>query len=293
MEKGYSMNRVIHPRRSVLYVPGINARALEKARGLPVDCLIIDLEDSVAPDAKAEARAQVVQFLAESGFGNKEIVIRVNGIETPWGVDDIAAIPAMNPDAVVFPKIESVRGLEAAVNALSAAAVKPELPVWIMAETPRCILDIDEITGSQPRLEVVVMGTSDLAKAMRVPHTPQREGLLTALSLTILAARAHGLDILDGVFLDLNDPDGFKESCVQGCNMGFDGKTLIHPKQVAAANEIYGISAEEVAHARKVIAAWEIAEMEGKGVVLVDGRLVESLHVDEARRVLTMHEVIS
>lgn len=287
------MNKVIRPRRSVLYVPGINARALEKAQGLPVDCLIIDLEDSVAPDAKAEARAQVVQFLAEAALGNKEVVIRINGIETPWGVDDIAAIPEKNVDAVVFPKIESVSGLEAAVNALSAAHVKQDLPVWIMAETPRCILDIDEIAGSQARLDAIVMGTSDLAKAMRVPHTPQREGLLTALNLTVLAARAHGLDILDGVFLDLNDSTGFREACVQGCNMGFDGKTLIHPKQIAAANEIYGISDEEVAWARKIIGAWEVAEAEGKGVVLVDGRLVESLHVDEARRVLAMHEVMS
>ena len=287
------MSRTYSPLRSVLYAPGSNARALEKARTLPVDCLILDLEDAVAPDVKAVARDTVVKVLEEGGYGYRKRVVRVNGLDTEWWGADIAAVARSGTDAVLLPKVESPETICSAIAALDAAGVPGDLPIWIMAETPRGILDIDRIAGAHPRLEVIVMGTSDLAKEMRVQHTAGREGLLTALGLCVLTARAHGLEILDGVYLDLQDGPGFEAACKQGRSMGFDGKTLIHPSQIAPANRLFGISAETLTQAQRIIDAWRDAAQAGKGVCVVDGRLVENLHVDEAQRVLTMHEAIS
>lgn len=282
----------IRPRRSVLYMPGSNARALEKAASLPADGLILDLEDSVAPEAKAAARDLVAQAYRGSGFGGREVIVRVNGLDTPWGHDDVVAAARMNADAVLFPKISRPEDLLAAVRALEAAGAPADLPIWIMAETPRGILEIDRIAGAHPRLACIVAGTSDLTRELRARHTPNRDGVFTALSLTVLAARAHGLDVLDGVFLDLQDEAGFAFACEQGRNMGFDGKTLIHPKQLAAANRIFAPTPQELETAAKVVRAWATARAEGKGICVVDGRLIEKLHVEEFERMIALDEAI-
>jgi citrate lyase subunit beta/citryl-CoA lyase len=220
------------------------------------------------------------------------VVVRVNGLGTPWGRDDVHAVAGTGADAVLFPKIESAAQVRDAVAALDAAGGPASLPVWIMAETPRAILSIEAIAAAHPRIAVIVMGTSDLAKELRVRHTADRVGLVAALSQCVLAARAHGLDILDGVHLDLDDDAGFRRACEQGEAMGFDGKTLIHPKQIGVANEVFAPGAQEVEAARRILAAWKKAREEGKGIVVVDGKLVENLHADEARRTLAMHEAI-
>ncbi|MCW8902442.1 HpcH/HpaI aldolase/citrate lyase family protein [Sedimenticola sp.] len=284
--------RSYSPLRSVLYAPGANSRALDKARSLPVDGLILDLEDAVAPAAKAAARDAVVAALSEGGFGYRRRIVRINGLDTPWGEADIAAMARAGADAILLPKVESPQAVQTAVAALDAAGGPADLPLWIMAETPRGILAIDSIAAAHPRLQVIVMGTSDLAKELRVRHTPGREGLLASLGLCVLAARARGLEILDGVYLDLQDEPGFAAACDQGRDMGFDGKTLIHPKQIEPANRIFGISAEALQQAQQIIAAWREAQQAGSGVCVVDGRLVENLHVEEAERLVTMHEVI-
>ncbi|PLX60613.1 HpcH/HpaI aldolase/citrate lyase family protein [Sedimenticola selenatireducens] len=284
--------RSYSPLRSVLYAPGANSRALDKARSLPVDGLILDLEDAVAPAAKAAARDAVVAALSEGGFGYRRRIVRVNGLDTPWGEADIAAMARTGADAILLPKVESPQAVQTAVAALDAAGGPADLPIWIMAETPRGILQIDSIAAAHPRLQVIVMGTSDLAKELRVRHTPGREGLLASLGLCVLAARARGLEILDGVYLYLRDEPGFAAACEQGRDMGFDGKTLIHPRQIEPANRIFGISAEALQQAQQIIAAWREAQQAGSGVCVVDGRLVENLHVEEAERLVTMHEVI-
>lgn len=280
------------PLRSVLYVPGANHRALDKARALPIDGLILDLEDAVAPDAKAAARDTVVQALSEGGYGYRRRVVRVNGLDTPWGAADIAAVARAGADAVLLPKVESPEAVQAAVAALDAAGGPADLPLWIMAETPRGILDIGRIAGAHARLEVIVMGTSDLAKELRARHTPGREGLLAALGHCLLVARAQGLEILDGVHLDLQDDPGFAVACEQGRDMGFDGKTLIHPRQIEPANRVFGISETALQQAQQIIAAWQRAQQAGSGVCVVAGRLVENLHVQEAQRLVSMHEAI-
>ena len=282
----------IRPRRSVLYMPGSNTRALEKARELPADGLILDLEDAVSPDAKDLARRQIVEALTEGGYGSREVVIRINGLDTAWGREDLTAVARIGADAILFPKVESPEAVQAAAAALDEAGAPADLPIWIMPETPRGILHIDSIAGSHPRLAVIVMGTSDLAKELRVPHTAERLGLLTALSLCVMAARAHDLEILDGVHLDLNDAAGFRAACEQGRDLGFDGKTLIHPKQLEAANQVFAPTAQSLENARTIIQAWEQARAEGKGVVVVNGRLIENLHVEEARRSLALDEAI-
>lgn len=286
--------RSYRPLRSVLYAPGANSRALDKARSLPVDGLILDLEDAVAPDAKALARDAVVAALSEGGYGYRRRIVRINGLDSPWGEADIAALAGAGAgaDAILLPKVESPQAVRAAVAALDAAGGPTDLPLWIMAETPRGILEIDSIAAAHPRLQVLVMGTSDLAKELRVRHTPGREGLLASLGLCVLAARASGLEILDGVYLDLQDESGFAAACEQGRDMGFDGKTLIHPKQIEPANRVFGISAEALQQAQQIIVAWRAAQTSGRGVCVVDGRLVENLHVEEAERLLAMHEVI-
>jgi citrate lyase subunit beta/citryl-CoA lyase len=282
----------LRPRRSILYMPGANARALDKARSLPADGFILDMEDAVSPDAKEMARQQIVEHVTQGGYGSRELIIRVNGLNTPWGREDVAAVANIGAGAVLFPKVESPEEVYAAVEALNKAGAPNDLPIWIMAETPRGILHIDAIAGASERLVAIVMGTSDLAKELRVRHTPDRIGFITSLSLCVLAARAHNLDILDGVYLDLNDEPGFRTACEQGRDMGFDGKTLIHPKQLAVANEVFGPTEKDVENARTIIEAWEQAKREGKGVAVVGGKLVENLHVEEARRVLAVSEAI-
>ena len=276
------------PRRSALYMPGANTRALEKARTLPADVLILDLEDAVAPAQKAEARANILTALAEGGYGHRELVVRVNGFDTPWGRDDIVAFAKAPISALCLPKVESAAEVSAVVQLLKQEQASPDLKLWTMAETPRGILNIDEVAGADPRMAAIVLGTSDLAKDLRTPHTPERLGLLTSLGMCVLAARAHGLDVLDGVHLDLNDQVGLEQACSQGVELGFDGKTLIHPKQIEAANKAFAPSAEVVERAGRIQAAWQEAEAAGKGVVLVDGRLVEALHVEEAIRILAI-----
>lgn len=286
------MSRPYTPLRSVLYAPGVNARALEKACSLPIDCLILDLEDAVAPEAKSAARDSVAKALATVDYGYRKRVVRINGLATQWGADDIVAVARAGVDAVLLPKVEHPEAVLDALKALDAAGAPRELPLWIMAETPRGILAIDQIAGAHPRLEVIVMGTSDLAKEMRVLHTPGREGLLTSLGLCVLAARAHGLEILDGVHLDLQDDAGFQFACQQGRNMGFDGKTLIHPRQIGMANQAFGVTDESLLQAQKIVTAWRHSRAEGQGVCVVDGHLIEQLHVDEARRLIAMQGAI-
>lgn len=283
----------VRPRRSVLYMPGSNARALEKARSLAADGLILDLEDAVAPDAKATARAQVAAAVQAGGYGSRELVIRVNGLDTPWGRDDVAAAAAAGPDAILLPKVESAAQVATLKKLMDEAGAKPSCAIWCMIETPRGVLNVAEIAAATPRLACLVMGTSDLTKDLHARHTPLRLPMLTSLSLCLLAARANGLTILDGVHLDLADADGFVKACEQGLEFGFDGKTLIHPSQLEPCNRVFAPSADEVAQARKIIAAFEQAEGAGKAVVVVDGRLVENLHVENARRVAALAEAIA
>ena len=281
------------PRRSVLYMPGANARALEKSRSLSADALIFDLEDAVAPDAKAMARTQVIQAVEAGGYAKREIFVRTNGLNTPWGYDDLVAVAKAGPDAVLLPKVESAETVRQAESVLESHGARPDLALWCMMETPRAMLHAEEIADASPRLGGLVMGTSDLAKDLQAQHTAMRLPLITALGLCLLAARAARIAILDGVFLDLNDHEGFVDSCRQGAELGFDGKTLIHPKQLAAANEVFAPSEDELRLSRRIIDAYAQAEAEGKGVVLVDGKLIERLHVDHAKRVVALAEAIA
>jgi citrate lyase subunit beta/citryl-CoA lyase len=286
------MNAPIRPRRSVLYMPGANARALDKARTLDADALILDLEDAVAPDAKAQARAQVAAALREGGYGRRECIVRVNALDTPWGLDDVRAIAQAGADAVLLPKVESPAQLAALAQALDAAGAPADLPLWAMAETPLGFLRLDAIAGGHARLAAIVVGTSDLVKDLHARHTPSRDETLLARSLAVMAARAHGLAVLDGVHLDLNDDAGLQDACRQGRDQGFDGKTLIHPRQIAAANAAFAPTPEELDMARKRLDAWKAAQAEGKGVAVVDGALVENLHASEAERVLALAAAI-
>jgi citrate lyase subunit beta/citryl-CoA lyase len=287
------MNHPLRPRRSVLYMPGANARALDKARSLPADGLILDLEDAVAPDAKALARDQVVAAVRAGGYGARERIVRINALASPWGSADVAAVAPCGADAVLAPKIESQQDVVALVHALDEAGAPPGLPVWAMIETPLAFLRLAAIADAHPRLAVLVVGTSDLVKDLHARHTPGRMETATARSLAVLAARAHGLGVLDGVHLDLDDDAGLAAACAGGRDMGFDGKTLIHPKQIAAANAAFGPSETELAAAREIVAAWQDARARGLGVVVVAGRLVEHLHVAEAERVLAIADAIA
>jgi len=274
-------------------MPGANARALEKARSLPADGLILDLEDAVAPDMKVTARDQVVSAVKAGGYGRREVMIRTNGLNTPWGYDDLVAAAAVCPDAVLLPKVESAETVRQAESVLVSHGASPDLAIWCMMETPRAMLHAEEIADASPRLGGLVMGTSDLAKDLQAQHTAMRLPLITALGLCLLAARAARLTILDGVYLDLNDHEGFVDSCRQGAELGFDGKTLIHPKQLEAANEVFAPSEEELRLSRRIIEAYAEAEAQGKGVVVVDGKLIERLHVDHAERVVALAEAIA
>ncbi|HEY7542509.1 MAG TPA: CoA ester lyase [Methylomirabilota bacterium] len=276
----------VKPRRSVLFMPGSNARALEKARALPADVLVLDLEDAVAPEMKLEARAQVAAAIKAGGYGHREVVVRVNALGTPWGRDDLAA--AAGADAVLLPKVEASQTVSMAVAALGPA---PE--VWCMLETPRGIVNATSIAAANARVTALVLGTSDLTKDLHARVTRERLPLLTSLQLCVLAARSAGITALDGVHLDLDDDAGFAAACRQAADFGFDGKTLIHPKQVALANEVFAPTVSEVHWARRVITAHAEAVTRGRGVAVLDGRLIENLHVDDARRVLALADAIA
>jgi citrate lyase subunit beta/citryl-CoA lyase len=285
------------PRRSVLYMPGSNARAMEKAREIPADALILDLEDAVAPDAKEEARAQVAAAVKAGGYGKREISIRVNGLDTPWGMDDIKAAVAAKPDAILVPKINSADDVRRAETALSDAGAPSTLQLWCMIETPLAILNIQSIAaearGLASRMTLWVMGTNDIAKELRAAHTPDRVPMLASLGLSVIAARAYGLVILDGVYNDIKNEDGFAAICEQGRDMGLDGKTLIHPSQVAPCNRIFSPDAETVAFSRKTIEAFQAPENKGKGVLKVEGRMVEILHAEIAKRTVAIADAIA
>lgn len=279
------------PRRSVLYMPGANTRALEKAKTLSADSLILDLEDAVAPDAKVAARANIYDAL-ETGFGYREAVVRINGLNTPWGMEDLKAFANSKADAIVLPKVESASQIQEVATLLEKMNAKSNLTIWAMIETPMAIFKLSEIASAHPKLEALVLGTSDLVKDLHARHTPSRVETLTALSLSVLAARAYGLCVLDGVHLSLDDEEGLKLSCIQGRDMGFDGKTLIHPKQIELANSIFGPSPQEVAEAQEKIAAYEAAIQAGAGIAVLNGKLIEELHIQDAKRVLSLAKAI-
>jgi citrate lyase subunit beta / citryl-CoA lyase len=282
----------LRPRRSVLYMPAANERALEKAKTIAADALIFDLEDAVAPDAKAVARANAAAAAGSGEYGHREVTIRCNGLDTEWGADDLSAAATSGAAAVVIPKVGSAAYVDEISAALDAAGAPPELSIWAMIETPAAIFDVRSI-AAHPRVNVLVMGTNDLARELRAGLVPGRHPLLAHLATALLAAREAGVVILDGVFNEVKDLDGFRVECVQGAEMGFDGKTLVHPGQVDPCNEVWSPTDDEVDHARRVIAAFDEAVADGRGVVTVDGRMIENLHVDNARRVLAVAEAIA
>jgi citrate lyase subunit beta / citryl-CoA lyase len=286
----------IRPRRSVLYMPGSNARALEKAKSLPADALILDLEDAVAPEAKEAARNQVCAAVKAGGYGRRELIIRINGLDTPWGKADLEAAAAAAPDAVLVPKPGSGGDIARATAALAKAGTPDKTRLWAMIETPLAILNVAEIAAAskQPaaRLACFVLGTNDLVKETRADLSANRRPALYWLSAAVTAARAYGLDVLDGVYNNLKDAEGFKRECVHGRALGFDGKTLIHPHQVAVANEVFAPPQADVAWARKIIAAFDQPEHKGKGVITVEGRMVELMHAEMARRTVAIAEAI-
>ncbi|MEM7541661.1 MAG: CoA ester lyase [Pseudomonadota bacterium] len=282
----------MQPRRSVLYMPGANARALEKAKTLKCDSLILDMEDAVAPSSKVAAREQIVAAVNGGGYGYRELVARVNGLQTPWGHDDLSAVASLAINAVLFPKIESAAEVDACIAALDAAGGSG-LPLWLMVETPRGVLNCASIAAVSDRVEVVVMGTSDLVKELRARHTPERHNLDYALQTCVTAARAANVEIVDGVHLDFRNLETFQVACESGRSMGFDGKTLIHPSQIDIANEVFGFPDDAIAHAREVISVWEQAQADGRGVVELDGKLIENLHAAEAERVLALAEAVA
>jgi citrate lyase subunit beta/citryl-CoA lyase len=284
------------PRRSVLYMPGSNARALEKAKLLPADCLILDLEDAVAPDAKAIARRQVTEAVAAGGFGSRETIIRVNGLDTSWGADDLAAAVKAKPDAILVPKVSSAAQLHAIGKHFSELQADQKIRVWAMMETPLAVLNAASIAAARDaatRLAAFVMGTNDLAKETRARIMPGRVPMRPWLMTCIAAARAHGIDILDGVYNDLSDIDGFSRECSEASDMGFDGKTLIHPNQIEPCNAAFSPNADEIAKAKAIIAAFELPENRDKGVVQIDGRMIERMHADMARRTVAIAEAIA
>jgi len=273
-------------------MPGSNARALEKGRTLAADGLILDLEDAVAPEAKETARDQVRNAIKEGGYGKREVIVRVNPMDTAWGHDDLTAVATMGADAVLLPKVESADAVHQAEDIMGTAGAPDELSVWCMMETPLGMLHAEEISHASPRVGALVMGTSDLAKDLQCAHTPDRIPFMTSLGLCMLAARAAGIGILDGVHLNLDDDEGFKDSCKQGAELGFDGKTLIHPKTIDAANKIFAPSNDVIEWSEKIIAAHAKAAKEGKGIVVVDGQLIENLHVLNAERLVAMSKAI-
>ena len=286
---------VARPRRSVLYIPGSNPKALAKARDLPADAIILDLEDSVAPDAKAEARDRVVATLKDGGFGGREMLIRVNGVHTPWGETDLEAAAAAAPDGVLLPKVDGPGTVMHASRILRVAPEKTRL--WAMMETPHAMLNAASIASiaADPasRLEALVLGLNDFAKETRARFAPGRAAFAPWLATCVAAARAHGCDVIDGVFNDIKDLAGFAAECRQGLEFGFDGKTLIHPTQVDICNDIFAPTPAEIAQARAIIAAFDLPENASKGVLQIDGRMVELLHAQMARRTLAIADAIA
>ena len=280
------------PRRSVLYMPAANERALEKAKDIQADALIFDLEDAVAPDSKEVAREQACAAAASSEYGNRELTIRCNGLDTPWGKDDVLAAAAAGPAAVVIPKVDGSSYLDEISELLNQGGAPSSTQIWAMVETPIGILHVEEIARHE-RMSVMVMGTNDMAKELRASITADRRALMPYLAMCLLSARAAGVAILDGVYNDIKDESGFKDVCVQGAEMGFDGKTLIHPNQVAPTNEIFSPSLDELDFHRRIIEEFEAAEKDGRGVLTVDGKMIENLHVDEARRALAVADAIA
>jgi citrate lyase subunit beta / citryl-CoA lyase len=288
----HESNAALRPLRSVLYMPAANARALEKAQTIPADGIIFDLEDAVAPDAKAAAREQACAAAASGLYGNRVLTIRCNGLDTPWGADDIAAAAKVGPAAIVMPKVSGAAALADISRHLEAAGAPEHTKIWAMVETPGAIFSVRDI-ASFDRVSVLVIGTNDLAKELRAQLVPSRAPLIPHLATALLAAREAGIGILDGVYNDVRNAEGFALEARQGFEMGFDGKTLVHPSQVEPTNDIWAPSAEEIDHAQRVIEAFESAMAEGKGVVTVDGRMIENLHVDNARRTLAVAAAIS
>ncbi|BAN01742.1 HpcH/HpaI aldolase/citrate lyase family protein [Ilumatobacter coccineus] len=286
------MSEDLRPRRSVLYMPAANERALEKAKSIPADAIIFDLEDAVAPDAKSAARNSAVDAVRSGEYGNRELTIRCNGLDTEWGAADVAAAGAAAPSAVVIPKVDSVSMVDDVSALLDAAHAPAGLKIWPMIETPSAIFNVREI-AAHPRVAVLIMGTNDLAKELRSPLVEGRHPLVPHLATALLAAREASKVAIDGVYNDVKNPDGFAAECRQGMEMGFDGKTLIHPSQVEPANDMWAPSADEIDYAQRVIAAFDEAVAEGKGVVTVDGRMIENLHVDNARRTLATADAIN
>ncbi|MEE8098982.1 MAG: CoA ester lyase [Hyphomicrobium sp.] len=286
----------VRPRRSVLYMPGANKRALEKAKTLPADSLILDLEDSVAPEAKAEARDSVCAAVKAGGYGHRELVIRVNAIETPWGMDDLRAAVAAAPDAILVPKVSQPGDIVTAAKVLGSVHAPGKTRLWAMMETPKSMLNAREIAalGAEPehRLACLVMGTNDLLKESRARALHNRIAVVPWLAMTLVAARAFGLDILDGVYNDFRDDKGFREECEHGRTLGMDGKTLIHPSQVTPCNEIFSPTDEEVTWSRAIIAAFDNPENDHKGVITVDGKMVERLHLAMAERTVAIADAI-
>jgi citrate lyase subunit beta/citryl-CoA lyase len=286
----------IRPRRSVLYMPGSNARAIEKAKSLPADGVIFDLEDAVAPEQKEAARGQVCAAVAAGGFGSRELVIRVNALDTPWGEADLAAAAAAGPDAILIPKVSSPDELAAVGIRLRRHGAPERTRVWAMVETSLAILRAEAIASAardvDSRLACFVMGTNDLAKETRARQVPGRAPMLSWLATAVAAARAHDIDILDGVYNGLSDEAGLIAECEQGRDMGFDGKTLIHPNQIAPANAVFAPPADEIAQARTIIAAFDRPENQGRGVIAIEGRMIERMHADMARRTVALAEAI-
>ena len=274
----------MQPRRSVLYMPGANARAMEKAKNLDCDTVIFDLEDAVSPDAKDTARRQVLAAVQDGGYGHRELVVRANGLDTDWGAADVKVFAAAPVAALLFPKIESTAQIAEIVDHVNASGGQ-HLPIWIMVETPAGVLDL-EVFADHPRIEALVMGTSDLVKELRATHETARQNIAYALQHCVLVARRLGKEIFDGVHLDFQNDVSFREVCANGRAMGFDGKTLIHPTQIIGANEIFGYSEDDVSHAHRLLEVWHAALDEGKGVAVLDGKLVENLHAAEAERVV-------
>jgi citrate lyase subunit beta / citryl-CoA lyase len=288
---------MIRPRRSLLFMPGSNARALEKARNLPADGIILDLEDSVAPDAKAVARGQIAQAIAAGGFGKREVLIRVNTLDSPWWIDDIAMAGKARPDGILVPKVSSVKDLTDIADSLRNINADISIKVWVMIETARSVLHAEELAAAsriaEMRLAGFVFGPNDISRETRIRMLPGRAAMLPLITHCILATRAHGLEILDGPYSDFSNFDGFGQECTQARDLGFDGKTLIHPGQIEACNAIFTPPAEEIALARKIIAAFDLPENAARGAIQLDGQMVERLHADIARRTIAMADAIA
>ena len=287
------MAPTLRPRRSALYLPGNKARALEKGKTLPADVLIFDLEDAVGPDAKAESREKVCEAASSGSYQPREVVVRINGLGTDWHDNDLRAVAGSAADGVLVPKVERAEQVRALAAALDTLGAPESMQLWVMIETPGAFLRAEEIASASDRLAGLVVGTNDLVNELHGLHVPGRTPVVPALALAVLGARAAGKAILDGVFNDITDEAGFRAEARQGREMGFDGKTLIHPSQIAPANAVFGPTREELADARKIVAAYEEARTAGQSVVTVDGRMIESLHVRDAQRILDLADLIA